>query len=91
MQNSLFNTLISKIIDKYPKENVKSLMDSFYVENGYWFSNEDEASVLCSFFLSLLDHSEVEARLVLSPKHDITEMINEICDEVIPVVIHKFA
>lgn len=91
MQNNYFNRIIEQCRLSYDASLLSELEKRFTSDNAYWWNNDTEEKVVCSFFLSILTHEDFDARLTLNPSNDTEAMLEEIVQDVIPVVMKKLA
>lgn len=85
--------LLEMLFEALIKTGQHSLVDRFKADfnqpQGHWRNYGCERQVLCSFLNVYLDHRDQDARLTLCPTNEAMALVQEILEDVIPVIRRK--
>lgn len=78
--------LLSKLSELGDHGIVAKMRLDFANPNAFWHRYSEERQILCSFLNVYLDHNDADARLTLCPTNERFALVQEIIEDVIPLI-----
>lgn len=85
-------TLTEQLLQTLPGLGMEALAERLtndFRQPSFWHSYPEQRQVLCSFLNVYLDHHDADARLTLCPTNEADALLEEILEDVIPVIRRK--